>query len=253
MTNRGSLVLWEYFKDAIARSTATALDILEEASERGEYMEENATAVKGRPFNRWIQEEDGEKLEDAIKWGWWKICLVSEEARGFWHQCLGEYKDEGGTIRKTGVSNPEADNFDSDKRVRYVIRIPDLFFDGLTPGGDDATNSARLMRAINGMSKGNLKPGGCDTGIVRQTAANGVPWVHMTVRASISWDRAAQELGYQVKGVLGDIVLKRLKKARAGPEAAGDVNMETEDAGCPRTPTTGTIEPLPPVDDSPEM
>jgi hypothetical protein len=75
----------------------------------------------------------------------------------------------------------------------------------------------------------------------------------MTVRASISWDRAAQELGYQVKGVLGDIVLKRLKKVRDCPTAAGDVNMETDDAGCPHTPTPGTIEPIPPVDDSPEM
>jgi hypothetical protein len=128
MTNRGSLVRWDYFKDAIARSTATALDILEEASEKGEYMEENATAIKGRPFNRWVQEEDGEKLEDAVKWGLGKICLASEEARGFWLQCLGEYKDEGGAVRKTGVSNPKAEDFDTDKRIRYVIRIPDLIF-----------------------------------------------------------------------------------------------------------------------------
>jgi hypothetical protein len=73
MTNRGSLVRWDYFKEAIARSTAAALDILEEASNRGVYMGEDSTAIKGLPFNRWIQEDEGEKLEDSIKWGWGKI------------------------------------------------------------------------------------------------------------------------------------------------------------------------------------
>jgi hypothetical protein len=242
MKNCGSLVRWDYFKEAIARSTAAALDILEEASDRNVNMSKDSMAVKGRPFNRWIQEDRGEKLEDSIKWGWGKICLASEEARPFWLECLGKYKDPDGSVRKTGVSNPAAEDFDMDRRMRYLIRIPELVFDGLTPGGSsEADNSGRLIRAIKVMSKGTLDPTGCTTGVARMTEANGVPWVHMSVRASISWDRAAQVLKYEVKGVLGDILLKRLKSGRTNSagvaEGAMDIDVEGE---APLSP------PLPP-------
>jgi hypothetical protein len=251
MTNRGSLVRWDYFKEAIARSTAAALDILEEASNRGVYMGEDSTAIKGLPFNRWIQEDEGEKLEDSIKWGWGKIRLASEDARLFWLECLGEYKDLDGSVPKTGVSNPAAEDFDIDRRVRYLIKVPELVFDGLTPGGSEADNSGRLMRAIKVMSKGTLNP----TGIVRMTAVNVVPWVHMSVRASISWDRAAQVLEYEVKGVLGDISVKRLKSGKTNPIAVAEGAMDIDIKGKvpPVTPTSSSIPKESLLQNSPEM
>jgi hypothetical protein len=149
------------------------------------------------------------------------------------------------------VSNPAAEDFDIDRRVRYLIKVPELVFDGLTPGGSEADNSGRLMRAIKVMSKGTLNP----TGIVRMTAVNVVPWVHMSVRASISWDRAAQVLEYEVKGVLGDISVKRLKSGKTNPIAVAEGAMDIDIKGKvpPVTPTSSSIPKESLLQNSPEM
>jgi hypothetical protein len=108
--------------------------------------------------------------------------------------------------------------------------------------------------AIKGMSKGNLNPDGCDTGIVRQTAANGVPWVHRTVRASIdslgpSCARAWLRGQGSAWGHCAQAIEERQSWTRGRREHGNGRRR-----GCPQTPThAGALEPLPPVDDSPEM
>jgi hypothetical protein len=73
---KGSLVRFTYFREAIARSTSVLLDLIFKAAEDGEPVHVDMVAIKGRPFHEWkLNGRDSPEVEEAEKWGYGKVCL----------------------------------------------------------------------------------------------------------------------------------------------------------------------------------
>jgi hypothetical protein len=236
MKHRGPLVRLTYYRAAIARSTAESALRYLEAADGGERMEDESVAVKARAFNRWVQEDLGEKQEDEDKdkWGWGVIVLASESARPFWTDCLGTgYTDPNGLLKTTGIGRPEEDAVVDDHRIIYKLGMPLFVWDGLE--SNDPGRLTILMRLLQAISKGALNPDGYNATVVEKTDGWGLkpkPWCRLQVRASINWDRAAQTLP-TINGILGELVLQRktpdpVRGVDGAVAVGGGVPMETE-------------------------
>jgi hypothetical protein len=247
-------VTFDYYKDAIARSTATALDKYIKAAAEDSPLDEKIIAIKGRPWHRWIQKEDGETPEDTVKWGHGRICLAFEKARAFWMNCLSEsYTDANGAVKFTGV----AEDLNTDARVEYHLSLPTtMVWAGIvkSTGDKEEDNKARcekFMHMLNLMSKGTLNQTGCEAAATGETTGlNGkTKWANMTVKVSVEWDRAAQELDCKLGlGMLGDIELKRWN-----PRAHGRGREEKSCSGDGNDMETGNPPELVAAAESPDM
>jgi hypothetical protein len=231
---KGSLVRFGYFKAAVARSTSVSLEFLFEAAEKGDQLDMEVVAIKGRPFQFWDPRDgsESESTPEAERFGYGKICLASEKGREFWLTCVGrEYTDESGDTRITGVSNP-ADceraagiEDQADQRVLYYVGLPNLIWDGLSPKIVDVaemnkTRCERLLKYLDIMSKSSLKPEGCEAGVTDSTAGR-IPWTRVAIRASVAWDRAAQALEHKIEGPLGELTLERRNPRKLGQAHGG--------------------------------
>jgi hypothetical protein len=151
------MVTFSYFRDAIARSTATAVERYLKAYKTGNPLDKDTVTIKGRPWNHWIQREEGEEEDAEIKWGHGHIVLATEKARSFWMECLEEeYLDNDGSAKKTGVHDAGT----IDGRIQYHLSIPSLVWNGLTrktgdQGSDKANPLDCFLDMVKTMSGGN--------------------------------------------------------------------------------------------------
>jgi hypothetical protein len=221
---KGSLVRFTYFKEAIARSTAASLDLLFRAADEGKPIDVDAMAIKGRPFQEWrLNGKDSPEVSEADRWRYGKVCLSSEMGRNFWLECLQqEYFNVAGASKTTGVCDPSAGagclEGAEDARVIYFVGLPALVWNGMCsdPAASDETRCARLLTYVHIMSGSSLTPDGCEAAVWEKTENSKVPLVKVAVRASVAWDRAAQGLDYRVEGPLGDLRLERKNPHRLG-------------------------------------
>jgi hypothetical protein len=74
----------------VARSTSFSLEFLFEAAEKGDQLDMEVVAIKGRPFQFWDPRDgsESESTPEAERFGYGKICLASEKGREFWLTCV---------------------------------------------------------------------------------------------------------------------------------------------------------------------